>query len=74
MAGNSGRYELLGNRALRVTWTLGDGSVLSLVANLSSEPLDGINVWGEDHLWLEGFATGDTLEAWSAVFTLERAA
>lgn len=74
MAGNSGRYDLLGNRTLRVTWLLGDGSELSLVANLSSEPFDGINVWGEDHLWLEGFATGDTLEGWSVVFTLRRAA
>ncbi len=73
MAGNSGRYELLGNRTLRVTWTLGDGSELTLVANLSSEPFNGINVWGEDHLWLEGFATGDTLEGWSVVFTLKRA-
>jgi malto-oligosyltrehalose trehalohydrolase len=71
MMGNSGRYELLGNRALRVSWTLGDRSELSLVANLSSEPFNGINVWGSDHLWLEGFATGETLEAWSVVFSLK---
>lgn len=70
MEGNNGRYELLGERTLRVSWTLGDGAELSLVANLSSEPCEGINVWGADHLWLEGFATGDTLEGWSAVFTL----
>jgi maltooligosyltrehalose trehalohydrolase len=74
MSGNSGRYELLGNRTLRVTWTLGDGAELSLVANLSPEPYNGINVWGSDHLWLEGFATGETLEAWSVVFTLKPAA
>lgn len=71
MEGNSGRYDLLGERTLRVTWTLGDKSELSLVANLSSEPFNGINVWGSDHLWLEGFATGETLEGWSAVFTLK---
>lgn len=73
MAGNSGRYELLGNRALRVVWTLGDGSELAMTANLSAEPLNGIHVWGSDHLWLEGFATGDTLDGWSVVFTLGKA-
>jgi maltooligosyltrehalose trehalohydrolase len=73
MSGNRGRYELLGNRALRVAWTLGDGSELSLVANFSPEPLDGVNVWGSDHLWLEGFATGETLEGWSVVFGLKPA-
>lgn len=70
MHGNSGRYEMLAPKALKVIWTLGDGSELALIANLSEEPVHGINVWGSDHLWLEGFATGDTLEAWSAVFSL----
>jgi maltooligosyltrehalose trehalohydrolase len=72
MEGHSGSYELLGNRAIRVNWTLGDGSQLSMVANLSAEPYNGINVWGSDHLWLEGFATGETLEGWSVVFTLKQ--
>jgi hypothetical protein len=40
------------------------------VANLSAEPLNGINVWNGHHLWLEGFATGETLDAWSVVFSL----
>ena len=71
MKGHSGRYELLSERALRVTWILGDGSELSLVANLSDDPLEGVDVWSSGHLWLEGFATGDVLERWSAVFTLK---
>lgn len=70
MAGYSGRYELLGPRVLRVSWTLGDGSTLTMTANLSPEPFDGINVWGSDHLWLEGFASGETLEGWSVVYSL----
>jgi len=72
MKGYAGTFEILGARTLRVSWELGDGSVLSLVANLSAEPFNGINVWSQDHLWLEGFATGETLEAWSAVFTLNK--
>jgi 1,4-alpha-glucan branching enzyme len=69
--GHSGQYEILGPKAVQVCWTLGDGSELSLVCNLSNEPLVGIDIWGADHLWLEGFATGNTLDAWSAVFRLK---
>ena len=69
---NSGRYERIGPAGIQVWWTLGDGSELSLIANLSSEPLNGVNVWAEDHLWLEGFATGQTLEPWSVVFRLKK--
>ena len=68
--GHAGRYQVIGSRAFQVSWGLGDGSELSLIANLGPEPLDGVNVWADDHLWLEGFATGHTLEPWSAVFRL----
>ena len=74
MTGNSGHYEVLGDKVVKVWWTLGDGSELSLVANLSSDPFNGIGVWGEHHLWLEGFATGNTLEPLSVVFSLKPAA
>jgi glycogen operon protein len=33
------QYQVLDGRGLRVQWTLGDGALLSLVANLSNEPL-----------------------------------
>lgn len=71
--GHAGHYEVIANRAVRVWWTLGDGSTLSVVANLSPEPLSNVEVWDENHLWLEGFATGSTLEPWSAVFQLTEA-
>ena len=74
MNGESGRSEQLGDKVLKVSWTLGDGSELVLVANLSDDPFNGIALWGSNHLWLEGFATGDTLEPWSAVFTLDEKA
>lgn len=71
MQGNAGRYKVVGNRGLNVTWTLGDGSILSMIANLSDEPVSGLDLWSSDHLWLEGFATGDTLDPWSVIFSLK---
>lgn len=73
MSGNSGQFELLSERVVKVIWTMGDGSELCLVANLSAEPVHGLSLGGSDHLWLEGFATGDVLEGWSAVFSLKAA-
>jgi maltooligosyltrehalose trehalohydrolase len=73
LGGNAGHYEVLGEHGLRVWWNFADGCELSLVANLSSEPLDNLEIWDEHHLWLEGFATGNTLEPWSAVFRLRHA-
>ena len=65
---------MIGTHGIRVAWTLGDGSELSMIANPSPEPLGGVQVWSGDHLWLEGFASGDTLDPWSVVFTLKPAA
>jgi maltooligosyltrehalose trehalohydrolase len=71
MQGHSGRHEMIGTHGISVAWTLGDGSELKLMANPSSEPLVGVQVWNGDHLWLEGFASGETLDPWSAVFSLK---
>ena len=73
IAGRAGSYEVVGSRAFKVSWKLGDGSELSLLANLGPEPLEGIGVSAQDRLWLEGFATGETLDPWSAVFRLTKA-
>lgn len=70
MTDHKGRYELIGHQAFRVWWTLGDGAELSLLANLSAEPLQNVDIWASDHPWLEGYASGSVLEAWSVVFRL----
>jgi len=67
--GHAGRYEILGDKAVRVSWTLGDGSTLVLHANLGSEPISGLDL-SHPHLWVEGNVSGDTLEPWSAVYDL----
>jgi len=68
--GHSGQYELLAAQALKVSWRLGDESTLSVFANLSPETLNGVKVWSKDHLWLEGFATDQSLGPWTVVWTL----
>ena len=70
VGGSTGAYTLLRANGFRVDWTLAGGAVLSLLANLSDEPLDGVEPWRGRHLWLEGFATGTTLEPWSLVWSV----
>lgn len=73
VGGHSGGYEMVGGHGFRVEWRLGQGKVLTLLANLHDEPLDGVELWRGRHLWLEGFATGTTLEPWSVVWSLGEA-
>jgi malto-oligosyltrehalose trehalohydrolase len=70
MGGNAGQFEIINPCTVKVWWKLGDGSTLTMIANLSDEPVDGLCVWTGDHLWLEGFATGDVLQPWSVVVSL----
>lgn len=70
MAGHSARYAVLADRLVQVAWTLGDGAVLELTANLRPEPVDTVCIATDDHLWLEGTAGPGGLGGWSAVFTL----
>ena len=60
---------MLGQQAVRVDWTLGDGSLLTLMANLSAAPVAGSAVEGRV-LWREGEATPQKLAPWTAVFIL----
>jgi len=53
-AASAGRHEAVGEGAVAVDWTLADGSVLTLHANLSPQPLDGFPAPGGRDLWLEG--------------------
>jgi maltooligosyltrehalose trehalohydrolase len=69
--GYAGHYEVIADRAIKVWWTLADGAVLTTIANLSPEPIDRVNPWDRGrHLWLEGTASGTTLEPWSVVVSL----
>jgi malto-oligosyltrehalose trehalohydrolase len=74
MRGGSGGFERLGGGCLMCRWTLGDGSVLSLLANLGAAPCptpaeapDGRVL----HRWPDSVT--DVLPAWSVTWRLSGA-
>jgi len=67
---HAGTHGLEGN-VVRVAWTLGDGTVLTLAANLTPEP-EPLPAAVRDGrlLWCEGTVTGGRLGPWTALFRL----
>jgi malto-oligosyltrehalose trehalohydrolase len=77
--GGAARFQAIGDRALRVQWQLGEGSLLYLTANFGPERIERIELPQGRLL----FALPDTLTAvsvsqglpgWSVVWTLEEPA
>jgi len=69
--GGYGRWEVVGERAVRVEWDL-NGGRLTLVANLTDEPVEIESLGHGETLWLEGGADGHALQPWSVLFSVER--
>lgn len=67
--GYSGTAKVLGSHALQVRWTLANGSVLNLAANLgaSSQPGEWPDI---QPLWCEGTFARDALGPYTALFWL----
>ena len=69
-------YETSGSGAFRVSWSLGDGSRLTVLANLSDAtwkgfgPSPGRVVWSEGDLDQKGKASGP----WSVIWSIADAA
>jgi maltooligosyltrehalose trehalohydrolase len=77
MAGNSGRSDIRADRALRVDWRLGDGARLTMIANLSPQPvadvdwtIDGDILHDEPAGWSNAGRIAH-LPAWAVVFALD---
>jgi 1,4-alpha-glucan branching enzyme len=68
--GGEAAYRLVGERGLSVRWTLGDGSLLALLANLGPEPLGGFERPPGELLYASEGATedGSELPAWSVAW------
>ncbi|HZY65098.1 MAG TPA: malto-oligosyltrehalose trehalohydrolase [Rubrobacteraceae bacterium] len=73
ISGGRAECHLVGDRGLRARWTLGDGSVLTLLANLGDEPLDGFDDAPGRLLYAtrEVKREGRELPAWSVAWYLE---
>jgi malto-oligosyltrehalose trehalohydrolase len=54
VTGDAGEYEVLRDGAVRVRWRLGDGSQLTLVANLADRDVPAADLDGGRVLWREG--------------------
>jgi len=70
IGGHSGRYEILGDLAVRVHWSLVDGVELVLTANLKAAPLTGIDPPQGRVLWSEGSAENGAPAPWSVVWVI----
>jgi Domain of unknown function (DUF3459) len=70
MAGNSATYEVLGEGAVSVRWTMGDGTRLGLVANLAGRRLENVRSSGR-RIWSIGTGDRDTLGRWGVIWTIE---
>ena len=70
MRGHAARSQVLGDGAVSVTWTLGDGSDLILCANLSAKPFDGAPPVPGRRIWVEGEGPDARLGPWSVIWTL----
>jgi 1,4-alpha-glucan branching enzyme/maltooligosyltrehalose trehalohydrolase len=70
MAGHAGAFETFAPACLRVSWRLGDGSTLWLLANLSGKPVDAAAPPGKMLFALEASGQG-VLGPWSVLWTLE---
>jgi maltooligosyltrehalose trehalohydrolase len=72
ITGGEAAYEIVDDRSLRVRWTLGDGSQLALLANLSPEPLEDSEWPPGEWLYASEGVAGDSQElpGWSVSWHL----
>jgi maltooligosyltrehalose trehalohydrolase len=71
ISSNSGQYQVLRGGAVIVRWKMGDGSRLTLAANLSVEPLAGIPKAQGRQIFSVGSSRDSGLGAWSIAWSLQ---
>lgn len=72
-SGGGATYRLIGERGLIVNWASGDGSRLTLLANLGPDPLGGFSRPDGDLLYATGEDPGSDLPGWSVAWYLREA-
>lgn len=73
MRGTTAHYQCFGRHVLRVAWTLGDASKLTLVTNLSAVPEPAPLLALKPLYALPRLPAGELHDAWSVVWYLEAA-
>ncbi len=68
----SGCYELLEDAAVRVVWMLGDGTTLTLCANLKASPLADFELPLGHRIWTEGVTLTQGLGAWNVIWIMNK--
>jgi maltooligosyltrehalose trehalohydrolase len=71
--GHAGRHDILRPGAVSVSWTLGDGSVLRMAANLSDAPLTVSHAPQGRILWECGEPVDSGFGPWMVIVTLTEA-
>lgn len=69
--GFASSYDVLGPKAVLVTWKMGDGSTLRLYANLADNAQPDVPPILGRRVYLQGFADEARLGAWSVLWTIE---
>ncbi len=78
LAGGTGEFRQLADRTLEVSWTLTDGAILTLLANLGEIPATGLAAPGGEPFYTTGDNVPEALRegrlpAWSVAWWLTRA-
>ncbi len=73
ISGGEAEYRIVAESGLRVRWTLGDGSTLTLLSNLGNDPLGGLGDATGNLLYATENAIKEdgSLSAWSVAWYLE---
>jgi maltooligosyltrehalose trehalohydrolase len=69
-AGFAGRYEVLGEKSVLVSWAMGDGSTLRLYANLDDDAQEGVPEIHGRTVFLQGFSSEGRLGPWTVLWTV----
>lgn len=71
LEGFSAHYEILGQKAVLISWRMGDATMLRLYANLDNNTQSGIPQVLGRRVHLQGFAEEGSLGPWSVLWTVE---
>ena len=73
LEGFSSGYEVIGPKAVAVSWSLAGGATLRLYANLASDTQHDVPQIRGRRIWLHGYSEEASLGPWTVLWTVELA-